>query len=446
MYIEGVQIDGIKAFSNATACVFPAAPSVESPEESTSYAGFHVIAGRNGAGKSSFLKAVAAAIAGPELAGLLDDSQSEWVSHGRKSGHVSVQLQRAGHESIVGRGKLSPSFDVGLAWERVEGVRSRPRKYKIPHAPGGTLADRGPWSSKPEGWFCAGYGPFRRISGSSGDAARIAAGDWTTARFATLFREDASLSEAVQWLQQINYRAQSQKFGYSQLESHVLALFNDGLFPDGAEASRVDPDGLWITRNDEELLIEEMSDGYRSVTALVTDIIRQIHRCFNESVEFKAAGTSVRILNAGVVLIDEIDAHLHVSWQREIGPWLKTHFPNIQFIVTTHSPFVAQTADEGGLLRLFDADGSACVEVVSPELHKRITRGSADDAVVSELFGLDSPYAEEHEAIRARLAQLERLSVLNTATDADLSEFATLVEELSPSIMSRASAQRRPRT
>ena len=47
----------------------------------------------------------------------------------------------------------------------------------------------------------------------------------------------------------------------------------------------------------------------------------------------------------GVILIDEIDAHLHPAWQKRIGFWLKAHFPNIQFIVTTHSPFICQAAD-----------------------------------------------------------------------------------------------------
>ena len=50
-------------------------------------------------------------------------------------------------------------------------------------------------------------------------------------------------------------------------------------------------------------------------------------------------------MRSGVVLIDEIDAHLHPEWQREIGFWLKRHFPNIQFIVTTHSPIICQAAD-----------------------------------------------------------------------------------------------------
>ena len=48
------------------------------------------------------------------------------------------------------------------------------------------------------------------------------------------------------------------------------------------------------------------------------------------------------------MLIDEIDAHLHIAWQKRIGFWLKEHFPNIQFIVMTHSPFVCQAANREG--------------------------------------------------------------------------------------------------
>lgn len=55
---------------------------------------------------------------------------------------------------------------------------------------------------------------------------------------------------------------------------------------------------------------------------------------------------------SGVVLIDELDAHLHPKWQRQIGQWLRLKFPNLQFIVATHSPFVAQVidVDDSGML------------------------------------------------------------------------------------------------
>ena len=70
----------------------------------------------------------------------------------------------------------------------------------------------------------------------------------------------------------------------------------------------------------------------------------------------------------GVVIIDEIDAHLHVSWQRRIGSWLTSHFPNIQFIVTTHSPYICRSADLGALIRLpgVDEEASPGIDVGRP--------------------------------------------------------------------------------
>lgn len=49
----------------------------------------------------------------------------------------------------------------------------------------------------------------------------------------------------------------------------------------------------------------------------------------------------------GVVLIDEVDAHLHPTWQTRIGQWFTKYFPNIQFIVTTHSPLVCRACEKG---------------------------------------------------------------------------------------------------
>ncbi len=77
-----------------------------------------------------------------------------------------------------------------------------------------------------------------------------------------------------------------------------------------------------------------MSDGCPTVTALVTDIVRQIFRTYDEWILW-TDDKGLRVHTTGVVLIDQIDAHLHVSWQKRIGPWLLEHFPNIQFIVTT---------------------------------------------------------------------------------------------------------------
>lgn len=89
-----------------------------------------------------------------------------------------------------------------------------------------------------------------------------------------------------------------------------------------------------------------LSDGQRNIIAMVGDIA------------FKAAqlnphlGDDVLRHTPGIVLIDELDLHLHPRWQRHVVDDLRRLFPQLQFITTTHSPFIVQTAREGELIPL----------------------------------------------------------------------------------------------
>jgi predicted ATP-binding protein involved in virulence len=107
------------------------------------------------------------------------------------------------------------------------------------------------------------------------------------------------------------------------------------------------------------------------------------------------------------VLVDEIDAHLHIEWQQEIGFWLTEHFPNIQFLVTTHSPFVCQAARERGLFRLPGVGEDAGVERIDGELWTRVVNGTANDAALSHLFGLRRVYSRRSARIRRELAEVQ---------------------------------------
>lgn len=116
----------------------------------------------------------------------------------------------------------------------------------------------------------------------------------------------------------------------------------------------IDSDGLWTERRGILLPLRELSDGYRTVAALVLDILKQLETTFG-TLGLEWNGSSPIVGHAGVVLIDEADIHLHVSWQQRIGFWLKEHFPKIQFLVTTHSPFIMGSGgggrEESGRLR-----------------------------------------------------------------------------------------------
>lgn len=80
---------------------------------------------------------------------------------------------------------------------------------------------------------------------------------------------------------------------------------------------------------------------------MTLELIRQMVDCYETDNIFGSEGTSIEY--PGVVFIDEVDVHLHPIWQRKIGKWFTAHFPRIQFIVSTHSPLVCQSAVSGSI-------------------------------------------------------------------------------------------------
>ncbi|WP_022943234.1 AAA family ATPase [Psychromonas hadalis] len=97
--------------------------------------------------------------------------------------------------------------------------------------------------------------------------------------------------------------------------------------------------------NGEIIDLKLLSDGYSAVVNMITEIIIRM-----EAISFG------RLDIGGIVLIDEIETHLHVSLQRQILPFLNSMFPNIQFIVTTHSPFVLSSVDDAIIYDLESGD------------------------------------------------------------------------------------------
>lgn len=111
------------------------------------------------------------------------------------------------------------------------------------------------------------------------------------------------------------------------------------------------PDGVRL----KDQPFETLSDGYRAVIGMVADIARrmaQLNPFFGKD--------AIRV-TPGVVLIDEVDLHLHPKWQERILDTLTTLFPQIQFIVTTHAPLVISTArsEELRVIRRTEGDGAA---------------------------------------------------------------------------------------
>jgi len=135
----------------------------------------------------------------------------------------------------------------------------------------------------------------------------------------------------------------------------------------------------------------------------------------------------------GVVLIDEVEAHLHLSVQQQIGFTLTDRFPTVQFLVTTHSPYVCQAADV--VVRLDPQRGAYTADEA---LLDRVIYGSGDDAALSDLFALESPYSPPSQALREELVTLEMAVLDGTASAAQVERYHAIQGLLTSSPTARS--------
>lgn len=146
-----------------------------------------------------------------------------------------------------------------------------------------------------------------------------------------------------------------------------------------------DPLRLTVEKQGHRLALNQLSDGERAFIAIIGDMVRRLALA-NPDLDDPLQGH-------GIVLIDELELHLHPRWQRDIVQNLRETFPNIQFIGTTHSPFVIQSLEPGELINL-DPD----------ELGEYADRSIED--IAEHVMGVDLPqksqrYLEMMEAAEA---------------------------------------------
>jgi hypothetical protein len=253
---------------------------------------------------------------------------------------------------------------------------------------------------------------MRRLSGSSSESIRFSVQNDVVSRFVTLFREDAALSESETWLKTNYSRSLESRDdpGLERLLKGVSDLLSDELLPHGMKIEDIRVDHVLVSdRSRVRLPMRDISDGCRSIYATVLDLVHGMFNVYGIDGLFAKDERRRTIVNRrGVVLIDEIEAHLHPSWQREIPEWLKVHFPRVQFLVTTHSPLVAQAADANGIFVLpSPADVHRDPRALDEQECQRIRLGRAEKTLLGTAFGLT--------AVRSSwaLQQIERWKRLN---------------------------------
>jgi predicted ATPase len=439
MYVHSLHLENIKAFESL---------ELEFSRSGTSaaeqYAGINVFAGGNSSGKSTLLKCIAMAVSGPTVANQQVISSAGWVRREAARGQIEAKLRfDAQRDGFKGTGAApSTVFPVGLVLEPTENNAGtlKEKRYVTPRRSKVISAERGPWNVESLGWFLGGYGPLRRLTGSSTDALRYALGKGKLASCVTLFREDAALSESETWIKQEHARALEQRTQQrtpSRLTEDVQAFLNDGLLPEGFTITRITVDHVYMqTPNGGELPLRDLSDGCRSAYALMLDIIHNMSVAYGTERIFSQDNEGRIIVNfPGVVLIDEIEAHLHPTWQQKICSWLRSRFPFVQFFVTSHSPLIVQSADAGGIFVLpLPHEMSAGREVrrLDEDEQKKIMFGRAEKVLLGEAFGLRRTWSSRAEAHLKRWEKLTALRETNRGlTDGEMQEYKELKEQMS---------------
>lgn len=159
------------------------------------------------------------------------------------------------------------------------------------------------------------------------------------------------------------------------------------IFPDISNPHiEVNPLRLVVTINGEVLDIKQLSDGYKTLLGLVIDLSMRMGLA-NPHLPNPLAAEAI-------VLIDEVDLHLHPTWQRRVlGDLLRT-FPNTQFVLTTHSPFVVETLNNHlkrhtiGTNGTGDAEIDAVLPIAAGEVCAYLMQGSESQSIIDGHSGL----------------------------------------------------------
>lgn len=160
-----------------------------------------------------------------------------------------------------------------------------------------------------------------------------------------------------------------------------------------------------ILSHGKEFKFTELSDGYAAILDIVVDLILKMQSKNSLTRAYK---------KKGIVLIDEVETHLHLEMQKMIMPILTKVFPNIQFIVTTHSPFVLNSLENAVA---YDLEHQEVISDLPQYSYEALAEG---------YFGVSS----ESSYMKMQLEKLENLLQKGKLTDSDKYEIRLLIADL----------------
>ncbi len=346
------------------------------------------LVGDNATGKTTILQAIALGILGPTGANQVAGPRAlRYLRRGKKYGTIELELSFLEHPKKNMR-EATP-LHVGLGIRATEEGFLSPSKDELSREMR-NRADHLDALRRRVGYqwgLCCGYGAFRGIA----DTEQGASEDTSIAiervqslfqRFGTLIDQDILLRI---W-QDSQLASLSGTRGRIPMKIRDRILEKLTLLVPGLEVVRSGKKAHLQDRHGGIVDPTELSDGCNSMLALIGHLVRhslEVYGCAEDP--FKARG---------VVLIDEVDLHIHPAWQRRALPQIQEAFPELQFIVTTHSPLVVSGVADGRVTVLEKDDkGSIAAYSDAPS----VLGWRVDQVLTGRLFDLSSAYGDDTE-------------------------------------------------
>ncbi|MCY7345181.1 MAG: AAA family ATPase [Pyrinomonadaceae bacterium] len=424
MYIQKAEIKNIRSI-------------VDFEIEFKNPAGWHVLIGDNGAGKSTIIRSMALALVYRQSQGLRAN-WNDWLRKQSEEGEISVYILKDTDLDIYefytrsSRSKSHKSekvFDVEdltlrLFFSIADHIVNFYGKTYLNNDKELDELDYQTYKTVFSGFFSSSFGPYRRFEGGNPEWEEL----FKNPTFANLaahlsvFGEDVALTEPIKWLKDLQYKSLEKNKESENTLNNLQNLVNSANFlPHNSKLESVSSEGVFFKDgNGTVISVNQMSDGYRSILSMTFELIRQLVRVYGSESVFKNIEKGEMFIDLpGVVLVDEIDAHLHPTWQTRIGNWFLKYFPKLQFIVTTHSPLVCRAAEKGSIWRLA-APGSdeKSGEVIGVD-RERLIYGNILDAYGTEVFGEDVSISQESVEKQEELVRLNKKKMLDAISPAE---------------------------
>jgi len=373
-----------------------------------------ILLGYNGTGKTTILRSLTAFELVPHAKGQDGSIRKRpwprafrWPASGFLSG-----LVRGSNNSVA---ELKVLVSQGLAFNS-DVQDNRVNEMSLTSTDSATTTLSSPHYSP----MCYGYGALRRLGSTS--LRSTEAGDATS----SLFRDDVDLVDAEEWLLRLDYSAsksseiqeqqQKRREQVKDLLLNILPEVEDIRFAVPTKA-RPDPTVEFQTPYG-WVPLRQLSHGYQTMIAWMVDLASRMVDRYPDSPD--------PLAEPAVVLVDEIDLHLHPRWQRDLIGYLTERFPNTQFIATAHSPLIVQAASDANIAVLRrEGDHVVIDNDVEPIKNWRI-----DQILTSDLFGLRSARPPQIDELMRRRQELLTRPKLTKAARTELAEIEAKIGDL----------------